>query len=127
VAIVPAERLRNAILAQSVFVPGISGIYRELLSDTGQEICKLLLAEPEEPDERWDFTRLLHTLHLRRGLLLLAVEIQGPDDRRPRVVVNPGRKDPDYRFRAGHVRSVFVIGDKGTLPIAPDRCRDCSM
>ena len=127
VAIVPAEKLRNAILAQSVFVPGISAIYRELLSDTGQEICKLLMNEPEEPEARWDFTRLLHTLHQRDGLLLLAVELQGPDDLHPRVVVNPGRKDPDYRFRAGHVRGVYAIGDKGTLSVASERCEDCGM
>ena len=126
-AIVPADRLRNAILAQAVFVPGISAIYRELLSDTGQEISKLLLGAPADPDERWDFTRLLSTLYQRDGLLLLAVELQGPDDRKPRVVVNPGRKDPDYRFAAGTVRGLFVIGDKARMPRADDMCVDCGL
>ena len=124
-AIVPADRLRNAILAQAVFVPGISAIYRELLSDTGQEICKLLLGPSVHPEERWNFTRLLSTLYQRDGLLLLAVELQDPDDTHPRVVVNPGRKDPDYTFLAGEVRGLYVIGDKRRLPKADQRCGDC--
>ncbi len=127
VAIVPAERLRNSILAQAVFVPGISNIYRELLSDTGQEICKLLLQPPAEPDARWTFGDVLTTLYQRDKLLLLAVELQGEDEERTRMVVNPGRKDPDYRFRAGDLCGVYAIGDKARLPKAEAPCDGCGM
>ncbi len=127
VAIVPAEQLRNSILAQAVFVPGISGIYRELLSDTGQEICKLLLEAPPGPDVTWSFGQLLTTLYERDKLLLLAVELQEPGESQPRIVVNPGRKDPDYHFRAGAVRGVFAIGDKSRLKKADDPCEGCAM
>lgn len=111
VAVVAAEKLRNALLAQAVFVPGIAAIYRELLSHGGQEIRRLHHHHRGDSDEVWTFTELLYHLYERRGWLLLGLELEPPEgEDHPVVVVNPRPRDDHYRFRAADLRGVFVVG-----------------
>ena len=49
ISILAAESMRNAVMAQAIFVPGIDTIYRELLSEEGEEVCKLLVSAPVDP------------------------------------------------------------------------------
>jgi hypothetical protein len=124
VSVVSAEAMRNALLAQGVFVPGIDIIYRELLSEAGQEICKLVVvSEPEDPEMVLTFGDLLTTLYQREGLIAVAVELSDRDGRR--VVVNPPLRCDDYRFRVGDIAGVFVVGEYNDLPRAKHPCVGC--
>lgn len=124
VTIVPAERMRNAVMAQAVFVPGIATIYRELLGEAGHEVCKLLLDEEVDPEVRLTFGQLLTTLYARDGLLAIGVELHDPDEGR-RLVVNPRPRSEDYRFTAGEVAAVFAIGEYTALRRAGRPCPRC--
>lgn len=125
VSFVPAERLRNALLAQSVFVPGIADIYKELLCETSQEICRLLISGCPDPNQAWTFSELLGAIYHRYGLLLIALELQDPQGGNPRVVLNPRRRDEDYQFIAGQLLSIFAIGDIKELSLADAPCSGC--
>lgn len=130
VAIVPAERLRNALLAQAVFVPGIAAIYRELLSEAGQEIRRLLVEPRAEEGEVWTYGALLTQLYREHGLLLLAVELRrdpapGEPEGRTRLVVNPQPRDDHYRFAAARLQGVYVIGEANYLPQNIEPCSNC--
>lgn len=124
ISIVAAESMRNALMAQAIFVPGIDTIYRELLSEEGEEVCKLLVSEPVDPGIRLSFGQLLATLYQRDDLLLLAVELQDPVEGR-RLVVNPRHGSPDYTFNAGELVSIFAIGEYTNLPRATAACPAC--
>jgi len=124
ISVVSAEAMRNALLAQGVFVPGIDIVYRELLSEKGQEICKLVVvSEPEDPDLVLTFADLLTTLYQREGLITVAVELSDREGRR--VVVNPPHRGDDYRFRVGDIAGVFIIGEYNDLPRAKNPCGGC--
>lgn len=124
ISIVPAERMRNGLLAQGVFVPGIDLIYRELLSEAGQEVCKLVVTEPVDPAVTLSFGDLLATLYRRDRLIPVAVELLDGNGAR-RVVVNPRRRSDDYRFRAGDLVGVFAIGEYDDQPRASGACGGC--
>ncbi len=125
VVVVPAERLRNSLLAQSVFVPGLGSIYQELLGEAGQEVCRLLVQGAPAPDDRWSFTRLLGEVHRQLGLLTLAVELQDPGGGNRRVVVNPRRREADHSFLASQLVSLFAVGDLSRLPPGAEPCPGC--
>jgi hypothetical protein len=125
VAFVPAERLRNSILAQSVFVPGIAPFYQELLGETGQEICRLLVEPPPGPESRWSFSQLLGAIHQRHDLLLIAVELRDPEGGPPQVIVNPRKGEDGYWFQTGQLVSLFVVGEVKRLPSARRPCPEC--
>ncbi len=110
VTVVASESMRNGFLAQAVFVPGSVSIYRELLSQAGVYLCKLLPEPPADPDAALTFGQLLTTLYRRDDCLLVAVELGARDGER-RLAVNPAPRSPDYRFRAGELRSIFAIGE----------------
>jgi hypothetical protein len=124
VSIVAAESMRNALMAQAIFVPGIDTIYRELLSEEGEEVCKLLVSDPVDPGMRLSFGQLLATLYQRDDLLLLAVELEDPQEGR-RLVVNPRHGSPDYAFTAGDLVSIFAIGEYSSMPRATEACPAC--
>ncbi|MFH1132844.1 MAG: ion transporter [Pseudomonadota bacterium] len=110
ITIVAREGMRHAFLAQSVFVPGIASIYRELLSEQGNEICRLLFCGNYSPDTPLNFGQLLSVLHERDGLILLGVELID-EEGGPHLVVNPSPRSDDFSFRAQDIRSLFAVGD----------------
>ena len=133
VTIVPAKRLRNSLVAQSIFVPGISNIFGDLLSESGQEICKLLVdrdgVTPEDfnPDQLWTFSELLVSLYHSHGLILVAVELTDPHGGNRRVVVNPRPKEDDYRFTLGQLQSIFAVGDTLDMARRSTPCEECRL
>jgi hypothetical protein len=122
VGVVAAEWMRNAFLAQAVFVPGILDIYGELLSQSGVCLCKLLPLEGFDPEQPLSFGELLTTLYRRDGLLAVAVQLREGD--RQRVVLNPQPRSRDYFFTAGQVVSVFAAGPTTGLARASS-CPGC--
>jgi hypothetical protein len=106
-------------------VPGIATIYRELLSEAGEEICKLLVTEPVAASTRLTFGQLLSTLYQRDDLLLLAVELEDPRGGGRRLVVNPRPGQVGYRFAADELVGIFAIGDYTRMPRAPRACEGC--
>lgn len=83
-SLVCTEVLRQRVLAQSFFVPGLSALYRELLTAGAQE---LLTFDPIAPAT---FGELLATLPPREGVIPIAVATEDPDAPfRLRVHVSP--------------------------------------
>jgi hypothetical protein len=122
VGVVAAEWARNAFLAQAVFVPGIVSIYRELLSQAGVYLCKLLPGVIADPEATLSFGQLLTGLYRRDGFLAVGLELEENGARR--VVVNPQPRSRDYTFKAGQIVSLFAVGDfTGFRRSAP--CRGC--
>ncbi len=124
ITIVAAETMRNAFLAQGVFVPGIFTIYRELLSQSGVYLSKLVPTEPGQDETTVAFGPLAVELFRREGLLLVAVELADPESGEPRLAVSPSPRSRSYRFRLSELRSAFVIGElEGRARAVP--CRGC--
>ena len=127
VTIVPAKRLRNALVAQSMFVPGIANIFSDLLCESGQEICKLLVDQNgADPDQSWTFSQLLVSLYHSHGLLLLGVELWDPAEER-RVVVNPQSRVEDHRFTEAQLQSIFAVGDSTNMEHTAAPCEGCQL
>jgi hypothetical protein len=123
VTVVAADGMRHSFLAQSVFVPGAVKIYRELLSAAGVRLCKLLpLHPPADPQQQLTFGQVQSVLYQRDGMLLVAVELEGPDGRRQ--VLNPRTRSPDARFTAGELVAAFAVGTFSHLPQSP-LCPGC--
>jgi hypothetical protein len=124
ITIVAAETMRNAFLAQGVFVPGIFTIYRELLGQAGVYLSKLIPQGPAT-DAALEFGPLVSELYRREGLLLVAVELRDADGER-QLAVSPTVKSPSYRFRRSDLLAAYVIGDPSRLiPGAP--CAGCHL
>ncbi len=109
--VLSAERLRHALLAQAVFVPGSDAIYSELLGHGGPELVKLL---PEELPSiegkralagRISFDDLLGALGQRRQIPI-AVELRGSDE----LIINPAPQGPGSEFKLDELAAVFVLG-----------------
>jgi len=122
VTVIAAEAMRNAFLAQAVFVPGIVAVYRELLGKAGVSLCKLLPEAVADPQLELDFGQLLSALYRRDGLLAVGVELDDAAGRR--VVVNPKAGSADFRFRAGDLAGLYALGDFARLPRAA-ACPGC--
>ncbi|MCC6747405.1 MAG: hypothetical protein IT371_07085 [Deltaproteobacteria bacterium] len=124
VTVLPAESVRNAFLAQAVFVPGIGEIYDELLSARGQEICRLAVFGPVAPETQLTFGQLLRTLPRRDGVVPLAIELQQESEAPLRLVFNPDSRSPEYRFLASELRAVYVLADADRLREHPSPTSD---
>lgn len=105
ITIVGRERTRNAILAQSVFVPTVTSIYQELLTERGNELYRLRATAADQGHRVLNFGHLLATLYQRDELVLIGIEL---DD--GRVVVNPDPKSDDYFFTLEELRYIYAIG-----------------
>lgn len=124
ITVVAAESMRNALMAQAVFVPGIAAIYRDLLGGTGQQICKLLVTSSDAVGGALTFGQLLCDLYHQRGMVILAVELEGADRKR-RLVINPHPKSEDYHFQGEQLRSIFALADPALLGRADQPCEGC--
>jgi voltage-gated potassium channel Kch len=113
-AILSTEKLRHYLLGQEVLVPGVAKLYEELLRETGDEVVKLV-----PPGERCfpagpeiSFPELAGSL-ARRRLILLAVEIAGPDG--SQACVNPAPGAPGHRVKPEELTGLFCLGDVDRL------------
>jgi hypothetical protein len=122
VTVISAESMRNAFMAQAVFVPGIVTVYRELLSKAGVSLCKLLPQPTPNPHQTLTFGQLLSTLRRRDDMLAVGVELDDAKGRR--VVLNPPPGSPDYHFKASELVGLYALGDFERLPQAPT-CAAC--
>jgi hypothetical protein len=111
VTVVPAERVRNALMAQAIFVPGIGEIYQEMLSIEGHEICTLEPLPGSRDNGMLSFGSLLQALYQREQMILVAVELFDEGEGSTRVVVNPAPWSAAARFPARQLRRIFAIGD----------------
>jgi hypothetical protein len=112
VTVLPIERLRNAFIAQSVFVPGISAIYDALLCEKTQPLCRLVVQRCPEPQRDIDFGELTAELSRHNALVPLAIELSTASGEQ--LVVNPLRESDAYRFPAGLLCAVYAIGEPPT-------------
>ncbi len=110
------ERARNEYMAQAIFVPGISSIYEQLLSETGEDICRLLFPEDVAgTEETVTFPQLLHLLYRRDGLILIGVELVDRASGERTFYLNPGPDSSAHEFSLGDVVSVCAVGDTRRL------------
>jgi len=124
--ILSRERIRNHFLAQAIFVPGIASIYHQLLSETGQEICRLLPDwKGADPDRIVEFPDLLYTLYRRDGVTLFGVEIFDEETETRRLVLNPRRHERGFRFRLGDLIAILCVGDTENFERKGKRCLYC--
>lgn len=124
ITIVAAETMRNAFLAQGVFVPGIFMIYRELLGQAGVYLSKLIPQGPAT-DATLEYGPLVSELYRQKGLLLVAIELADSGGER-RLAVSPTPKSPSYRFRRSDLLAAYVIGDPSTL-VPGQPCPGCNL
>jgi hypothetical protein len=107
--VISAERLRHALLAQAVFVPGSDAIYSELLGHGGPELVKLLPRElpprPAGDPTPVTFDDLLGWLADEQQIPI-AIELRD----RPQLVINPGPQAAGYTFELEELAAVFVLG-----------------
>ncbi len=115
-SIIAAERLRNAFLAQAIFVPSIADIYQELLGSQGMYLCKLLRLDPQSPEVPLTFGQLLAVLYRRDGFLLVAVELEDPVDGTRALHINPRPRSEHFNFTSKQLVSVYAIGQVSTIP-----------
>jgi hypothetical protein len=109
-AILSTDKLRHYLLGQEVLVPGVARLYGQLLRETGDELLKLV--PPRDaglpPGRELSYPDLAAAL-TRRRLVLVAVELQGPDG--PRACVNPGAGEPGHRFQPEELTGLFCLGE----------------
>jgi hypothetical protein len=105
VTVVSTEEIKNYFMVHSSFVPGVTALYEELLSDVGQEIVRLDVGEVAGKDAI-SFAELSEAMR-PRDALPIAVEL---DD--GRVLLNPPAKE---RFRLGRITAVYAIADAQKL------------
>jgi hypothetical protein len=104
--LVSTQILKNYFMVHSAFVPGIPGVYDELLSERGQEFIRLQVGRrwPARPVRFRDLLRRL----ARHRLIPLGVELR---DRS--VVINAHPADPP--FDGADVAAIFAVGDTATI------------
>ncbi len=115
--VISRERARNEFIAQAIFVPGIAGIYEQLLSETGEDICRLLFQPGDQPPPgaTVTFRQLLYLLYQRDRLILLGVELHDRTSGTRTFHLNPRPGDDGFVFRLDDVVSVCAVGDTRVL------------
>lgn len=101
--LVSTELIRNYFMVHSAFVPGVTLLYDELLSERGQDLVRLSYEHCGREQELDITFPQLHKVLMERQALLLAIELLDG-----RVVVNPL---PHEAFKLRNVRAVFAIMD----------------
>ncbi|MHC5079474.1 MAG: ion transporter [Planctomycetota bacterium] len=121
------ERIRNHFLAQAIFVPGIASIYNQLLSETGQEICRLLpVWKGIDRDAEVTFREMVHALYQRKPqLILFGVELLDEKTGVRELYLNPRSGEPGFRFNLRNLIAVCAVGDTSHFPRKGKRCLNC--
>jgi hypothetical protein len=125
--VVSKERIRNHFLAQAIFVPGIASIYHQLLSEQGQEICRLL---PDfkgvDPGALLTFRETAHALYRHEPrLILFGVELRSGENGERELILNPQPGEQGFQFRAGDLVAICAVGDTDEFPRKGKRCMNC--
>ena len=125
--VVSKERIRNHFLAQAIFVPGIASIYHQLLSEQGQEICRLLPAfKGVDPETLLTFRETAHALYRREPrLILFGVELRSGENGERELILNPQPGERGFRFRAGDLVAISAVGDTSEFARKGKRCMNC--
>jgi hypothetical protein len=101
VTIVSTDEIKNYFMVHSSFVPGVTAIYDELLSEHGQEIVRLELDGPSGED-LVTFGELADALR-PRAAVPIAVELEHES-----VVINPAAQ---RRFPVARISAIYAIAD----------------
>lgn len=110
-AIISAEELRHALLAQAIFVPGSEKIYRTLLNCGNPQLDVL---EVEATGENTlHFSSLFKELHSSAGRLPLAIEVKEGNHRR--LILNPDPKSKDAQIKTDELLRIFTFGKSGSF------------
>lgn len=96
------ERIKNYFMVHSAFVPAVTRVYDELLTERGQEFVRLQWPGSEGEIA---YGQLSHALS-ERGMVPIGYERTAD-----RVVVGPAA---DERIALDDLRAIFVIGDTAT-------------
>ncbi|MFM7204290.1 MAG: hypothetical protein ACKO6N_26225 [Myxococcota bacterium] len=102
--LVSTELIRNYFMVHSAFVPGVTALYEELLSEEGQELVRLLpnwdVLKIESPRLNfWGWWQLCQQV----AAIPIALEMSNG-----RVVLNPTSQET---FAPDEVRAVFALAD----------------
>jgi len=110
--ILSTDRIKNYFLAHGALIPGLIGLYDELLGEEGPELVRLVVPEGAPwTGPEVSFDQVLTALAPRR-LIPLALELRGERD----LVVNPS---PALRVPPSVIRAVYAIGEAGNLRRPP--------
>lgn len=128
VTVLSRERIRNDFLAQAIFVPSIASIYGQLLSETGQEICRLLpdwKAYDGDPDQVVNFPEMVQALYRRERIILVGIELFDEKKHARKLYINPGMGEEGHAFRLGDLIAVCVVGDTEAFETKAKHCIHC--
>jgi hypothetical protein len=104
-SLVSTDQIKNYFMVHSAFVPGVTALYAELLTDLGQELVRLPFPALVSKGTV-SFAEILERLRPRQ-VIAIAVELSGG-----RVLLNPR---PSLRVPLRELRAVFAIADAGQL------------
>ncbi|HRI71230.1 MAG TPA: hypothetical protein PK156_43655, partial [Polyangium sp.] len=119
--LVSTERIKNYFMVHSAFVPGVTGLYDEILGEDGQEIVRLDLDKhlAKTLDLQVTFNQIREVL-AKRQVLPIALEIhsepnghpQKPKTQSVEIVLNP---DPERLFPVSVIRAIYAIAESRDL------------
>lgn len=122
--LISTERIKNYFMVHSAFVPGVTGLYDEILGEDGQEIVRLdldlHLASKLTNHVYFDQIR---EVFATRQVLPIALEIHAKDAPRElsddpyqqepvEIVLNP---EPDRLFALADIRAIYALAESRDL------------
>lgn len=113
--LVSTERIKNYFMVHSAFVPGVTGLYDEILGEDGQEIVRLdldkQLAGHLKDEANFDQIR---EVFASRQVIPIALERHAPRSATGNVeiILNP---EPDCRFALSEIRAIYALAESRDL------------
>jgi len=122
--LISTERIKNYFMVHSAFVPGVTGLYDEILAEDGQEIVRLdldwHLAKHLTNEVSFDHIR---EVFATRQVIPMALEIHAPNVPREssedpyqhepvQIVLNP---EPDRLFALSEIRAIYALAESRDL------------
>lgn len=107
VTIVPAERLRHALVFQATMVPGFTTVFTRLFSREAPRLYRLDL-DPSPSTREVAFGDLLHSLYVSHDVILVAVELTEGGMRR--LVVGGEDENGARAWPRQTIKHLFVFG-----------------
>jgi hypothetical protein len=114
--LVSTERIKNYFMVHSAFVPGVTGLYDEILNEDGQEIIRLDLDKhlAERLDQDVNFEQI-REIFSGRKVIPIALERhagkrRGTQDARHdfEIVLNP---DPEQTFHLSEIHAIYALAE----------------